>query len=153
MTTVISTRLEIISVRVSEKARSGKFRHHIETKWFFLISHRKSPTQPPSRRRRILRAGCALLIQAAMEAGRRPGVGGRYVMQCGDVTSGSAEELLKGVNGVSTSPSQLGSITRLRLCPVSRHRGQRLFLQVRGGCQTTTTVSLKHLKEAALPTD
>ncbi len=24
-------RLEIISVRVSEKARSGKFRHHIET--------------------------------------------------------------------------------------------------------------------------
>ncbi len=25
------TRLEIISVRVSEKARSGKFRHHIET--------------------------------------------------------------------------------------------------------------------------
>jgi hypothetical protein len=63
-------------------------------------------------------------------------------MQCGDVTSGSAEERLKDVNGVSTSPSQLGSITRLRLRSESRHRGQRLFLQVRGGCQTTTTVSL-----------
>jgi hypothetical protein len=37
----IRTRLEIISVRVSEKARSGKFRHHIETKWFFLTPHRK----------------------------------------------------------------------------------------------------------------
>jgi hypothetical protein len=27
-----TSRLEIISVRVSEKARSGKFRHHIRTK-------------------------------------------------------------------------------------------------------------------------
>ncbi len=34
------TRLEKICVRVSEKARSGKFRHHIETKWFFLTPHR-----------------------------------------------------------------------------------------------------------------
>jgi len=57
-------------------------------------------------------------------------------MQCDDVTNGPAEERLQGVNGVSISPSQLGSITRLRLCSVSRHRGQRLFLQVRGGCQT-----------------
>jgi hypothetical protein len=36
-----SARLEIISVRVSEKARSGKFRHHIQTKCFFPIPHRK----------------------------------------------------------------------------------------------------------------
>jgi hypothetical protein len=59
-------------------------------------------------------------------------------MQCGDVTSGPADERLQGVNGVSTSPGQLGKITRLRLRSVSRHRGKRLFLQVRGGCQTTT---------------
>jgi hypothetical protein len=32
-------------------------------------------------------------------------------MQCGDVTSGPTEERVQGVNGVSTSPSQLGSIT------------------------------------------
>ncbi len=38
---LIETRLEIISVRVSEKARSGKFRHRIQTKWFFPIPHRK----------------------------------------------------------------------------------------------------------------
>ncbi len=62
-------------------------------------------------------------------------------MQCGDVTSGPTEECLQGVNGVSTSPSQMDSITRLRLRSVSRCRGQCLFLQIRGGCQTTTTVS------------
>jgi hypothetical protein len=62
-------------------------------------------------------------------AERRPGVEG------GGVTSG----VRKGTSsGVSTSPSQLGSITRLHLRSVSRHRGQRLFLQVRGGCQSTT---------------
>jgi hypothetical protein len=32
-------------------------------------------------------------------------------MQCDDVTSGPAEERLQGVNGVPTSPSQMGSIT------------------------------------------
>jgi hypothetical protein len=56
-------------------------------------------------------------------------------MQCGDVTSELAEERLQGVNGVSTSPSKLGTITRLRLRSVSRHRGERLLLQVRDGCQ------------------
>ncbi len=43
---------------------------------------------------------------------------------------------LQGVNGVSTSPSQLVSITRLRLRSVSWHQGQRLFLLFRSGCQT-----------------
>jgi hypothetical protein len=61
-------------------------------------------------------------------------------MQCGDVTSEPTEERHQGVNGVFTSPSQLGSITRLYL--VSRHRGQRLFFKVLGGCQITKTVSL-----------
>ncbi len=63
------------------------------------------------------------------------------IMKCGDITSGPAEERLQGVNGVSTSPSELGSRTRLCLRSVSRHRDHRLFLQVRD-CQTTTTVSL-----------
>jgi hypothetical protein len=38
----LDTRLEIISVQVSEKARSRKFRHHIQTKWFFPIPHTRT---------------------------------------------------------------------------------------------------------------
>jgi hypothetical protein len=35
---------------------------------YHLVLSYSSPTQPPSRRRRILRAGCALLIQSACNA-------------------------------------------------------------------------------------
>ncbi len=42
---------------------------------YHLVLSFPRPTQPPSRRRRIFTRG-TLLIQAAMEAGQRPGVGG-----------------------------------------------------------------------------
>jgi hypothetical protein len=72
-----------------------------------------------------------------MEVGRRPGVEGGGT-SCSAVMSlvGRRRNVFR-VSRVCTSLSQLGSISRLRLYSVSRHRGQRLFLEVWGGCQTT----------------
>jgi hypothetical protein len=118
-----------------------------------LVRSYPSPTQPPSRRRRIFTRQVCPVNPSRHGGGAKTTRWGIGTSCSAVITSGLAEERLQGVNGVSTSLSQLDSITRLCLRSVSRHRGQLLFLQVRGGCQITTTVSLQHLKEAALPTD